>query len=265
VAQVFDGTEVTQNLTYDPFGEVQSGANENDLIYGYNAEEYNPVTDLQYLRARYYAPETGSFITEDSVLGSPSNLNSQNRYAYAENDPVNNFDPSGHSISNGKYEQAMESAGGINEIYNWSVDKTLQNSNQQFFDDALRNLSLVNDSKVTDFMGNVTSKAKAIGAVYGCTVGEVTNQAIKVFNEDVKEQQKTVNQRIQEEIVRQENDIYSFNLANQRYYSSMGMAASTIPWFDLDSWNQIHNEVVRDIKNGIFRVWRLINILVLVL
>ena len=74
VAQVFDGAEVVQNLTYDPYGEIVSGANGNDIIFGYNAEEYNPVTGLQYLRARYYAPEMGGFISEDSVRGNLSDI-----------------------------------------------------------------------------------------------------------------------------------------------------------------------------------------------
>ena len=54
--------------------------------------------------------------------------NSQNRYSFAEADPVNNQDPSGHAIGNSAYERQMERAGGINEIYNFYVGTTLKNS-----------------------------------------------------------------------------------------------------------------------------------------
>ena len=64
--------------------------------YGYNGENYNERSGLQYLRARYYEPETGTFLTRDSYLGNIMNPLSQNRYSYAENNPIMNVDPSGH-------------------------------------------------------------------------------------------------------------------------------------------------------------------------
>jgi RHS repeat-associated protein len=48
-------------------------------------------TGLMYYRARYYAPQWGRFISEDSG-GSPYDAN---QYAYAGNNPVNGADPSG--------------------------------------------------------------------------------------------------------------------------------------------------------------------------
>jgi len=52
-----------------------------------------------YLRARYYDPAAGSFISRDSYGGSASQPLSQNRFAYAEANPVNKTDPSGHCTS----------------------------------------------------------------------------------------------------------------------------------------------------------------------
>ena len=51
---------------------------------------------LQYLRARYYEPETGRFMTNDSYLGNVMNPLTLNRYDYTSNNPVMNYDPSGH-------------------------------------------------------------------------------------------------------------------------------------------------------------------------
>ncbi|MSR94142.1 DUF4474 domain-containing protein [Clostridiaceae bacterium 68-1-5] len=64
----------------------------------YNAEYTDIVTGNQYLRAMYYNPQTGSFLTEDSYLGDLMEPLSRNLYTYTENNPVNFDDPSGHGI-----------------------------------------------------------------------------------------------------------------------------------------------------------------------
>jgi len=56
------------------------------------------TTKNQCLRARYYDPQTGSFLSEDSYAGDQMEPLSQNRYTYAENNPVNQEDPSGRGI-----------------------------------------------------------------------------------------------------------------------------------------------------------------------
>jgi hypothetical protein len=47
--------------------------------------------DLYYMRARWYEPRTGRFLSEDPV-GLEGGINP---YAYAGNDPVNLSDPTG--------------------------------------------------------------------------------------------------------------------------------------------------------------------------
>ncbi|RLC09776.1 MAG: hypothetical protein DRI57_21495 [Deltaproteobacteria bacterium] len=51
---------------------------------------------LYNLRARQYDPGTGRFLTPDSWQGDMSRPATLNRYAYAEANPVNRTDPSGH-------------------------------------------------------------------------------------------------------------------------------------------------------------------------
>ncbi len=53
--------------------------------------EYDQESKLYYMRARYYDPELGRFISEDPI-GIAGGLN---LYKYAGNDPVNGRDPSG--------------------------------------------------------------------------------------------------------------------------------------------------------------------------
>ena len=103
---------VAESYSYDPFGEMtaegkegtsktpleaqnNNGLSENDVLWGYNGEEYIEEVGLQYLRQRHYSPETGTFTSQDTNEGDLTNPLSQNRYIYAENDPVNGNDPGG--------------------------------------------------------------------------------------------------------------------------------------------------------------------------
>ncbi len=60
--------------------------------YQYSSEYTDTESGLQYLNARYYNPQIPRFISRDSYP-------LLSRYGYADGDPVNNVDPSGHSIS----------------------------------------------------------------------------------------------------------------------------------------------------------------------
>jgi RHS repeat-associated protein len=94
--QVTATGSVTFAAFYSPYGEpsVTLGASAS-VFFGYNAEEQNPVTGLQYLRARYYQPTTASFAQQDTYLGDVSNPATLNRFSYCVADPVNYRDPSG--------------------------------------------------------------------------------------------------------------------------------------------------------------------------
>jgi RHS repeat-associated protein len=58
----------------------------------YRGEQYDPDLSLYYLRARYYNPLTGRFLSVDSQAGE-----GQRRYEYAGADPVNGMDPTGNN------------------------------------------------------------------------------------------------------------------------------------------------------------------------
>ena len=92
-----ENANLTNSYQYDPYGNLTSGTADGVNYYGYNGESTNVKTGLQYLRARYYNAETGTFTTEDSDLGTTENPLTRNRYAYTSNNPVNYDDPTGHS------------------------------------------------------------------------------------------------------------------------------------------------------------------------
>ena len=89
---------LTNSYQYDPYGNLTSGTADGVNYYGYNGESTNVKTGLQYLRARYYDAENGTFTTEDSDLGTTENPLTRNRYDYTTNNPLNYSDPTGHSL-----------------------------------------------------------------------------------------------------------------------------------------------------------------------
>lgn len=89
---------LTNSYQYDSYGNLTSGTVDGVNYYGYNGESTNVKTGLQYLRARYYNAENGTFTTEDSDLGTTENPLTRNRYDYTTNNPLNYSDPTGHSL-----------------------------------------------------------------------------------------------------------------------------------------------------------------------
>lgn len=86
---------ILNSYKYDAFGDLRS-ANEtvsNNIRF---TGEFQDANDLIYLRARYYDPGDGRFLSQDSFLGDYNDPGTLNRYAYADNNPVLYVDPSGH-------------------------------------------------------------------------------------------------------------------------------------------------------------------------
>ena len=54
-----------------------------------------------YVRARYYMPETGRFLTKDMLTGKVGDPQTLNRYVYALNNPIRLIDISGFSAREG--------------------------------------------------------------------------------------------------------------------------------------------------------------------
>jgi RHS repeat-associated protein len=80
--------------SYDAFGArtTEAGAAGS---YGFDGERHDPVTGLVYLRARWYQPSTGRFLTPDAFGAAGRDPRSLHRYVFAYNAPLDHTDPSG--------------------------------------------------------------------------------------------------------------------------------------------------------------------------
>ena len=96
VRQVTDASgEITLARIYEPFGEVMNAAGSGASVYGFTGE-WTDITGLVNLRARYYAPWQGRFVSKDVWEGDYYRPASYNVWLYAYSNPVNMSDPSGN-------------------------------------------------------------------------------------------------------------------------------------------------------------------------
>jgi len=70
-----------------------------DNLFGYTGLGYDKFSGLIYARARYYQPELGRFISEDTYKGDIWNTQSQNLFTYVRNNPLKWIDPSGYNAA----------------------------------------------------------------------------------------------------------------------------------------------------------------------
>ena len=84
------------NSSEDEFGSQIFNQGTTQNVYRYTGQQSDADSGLQYLRARYYEPSTGRFITKDPKNGDPKDPASLNLYVYCQNNPINYSDPSGY-------------------------------------------------------------------------------------------------------------------------------------------------------------------------
>ena len=100
VVQLLDESgNVTKTYEYDSFGNEVKPEKKDENPYRYCGEYYDKETEEVYLRARYYEPGVGRFITRDTYTGESDEPLSLHLYTYCENDGVNYVDCDGNARS----------------------------------------------------------------------------------------------------------------------------------------------------------------------
>jgi RHS repeat-associated protein len=95
--------QVTLTKSYTPYGEALSSVGSGTSMYAFTGEQQD-ASGLTYLRARYYASDTGRFLTRDTWEGDAKRPLSYNKWNYVEGNPTNYTDPSGYWALGNKLE-----------------------------------------------------------------------------------------------------------------------------------------------------------------
>lgn len=83
------GLDATYN--YDSYGHQTMSSGTLAVAFHFTGRDFDPETNLQYNRARYYDPQIARFVSSDPIrFGGGMNF-----YSYASNNPSDFIDPSG--------------------------------------------------------------------------------------------------------------------------------------------------------------------------
>ena len=91
-----DSGKVIKTYEYDSFGNEVNPDKKDENPFRYCGEYYDKETETIYLRARYYQPHLGRFLTRDTYTGEEDDPLTLHLYTYCGNDGVNRVDPSGN-------------------------------------------------------------------------------------------------------------------------------------------------------------------------
>lgn len=88
----------TDSYAYSAYGALLARTGGSTNAYQFAGEQQDAESGLYYLRARYYEPKVGRFLSRDPIAGDERRPLSLHKYLYAYGNPVNLTDPSGLSV-----------------------------------------------------------------------------------------------------------------------------------------------------------------------
>jgi RHS repeat-associated protein len=99
---------VTDTFDYDAYGNLLGRTGTTPNSYLYRGQQFDADLGVYYLRARYYSPQRGRFLTRDTFDGNPAEPRSLHKYLYAQADPINQLDASGFASTTLDLHQPVE-------------------------------------------------------------------------------------------------------------------------------------------------------------
>jgi RHS repeat-associated protein len=109
------GGHLVDTYQYDPYGKTVTSTGSVANPWQYASAYLDSATGLYKMGLRYYDPATGRFTQQDPKVDW-TNANGWNRYLYAQDDPINNTDPTGAVCVTDVAKGALEAAVGVATI-----------------------------------------------------------------------------------------------------------------------------------------------------
>jgi len=169
---------VTGRYIYDVFGGERSYSGADQTDYTFAGEQMDKTSGLQYLRARYFDPEEGRFISVDPIPGSNTLTQTLHHYVYVENNPTNLIDPTGTSSQDNynKGETLGTNTSNLNDEPYWQLPG---------YYTAVKNVSDISQMKVNG--ESFVNIPKSMISLYGKTSGfwkffNIANKTIKYID-----------------------------------------------------------------------------------
>lgn len=243
-----EGT-VIREYSYDAFGNEINPDKKDDNPFRYAGEYYDKETASIYLRARYYTPATGRFMTRDTYTGEADDPLSLHLYAYCDNDGVNQVDPSGHwGRTNRKYVHQDITK----EAFNKYLGESKYSSDYYLRTLGMKNYDIMMDGSILPDLLN--SKDKKI---FGSSGSE--RKRLKKIEKDIDKMEKSSNDKKKKnELKRLKKKARSKYY--KKYYEKYKEKKWTILEVDISKDNMLHgkstvklkklkNKAVNQIKN----------------
>jgi RHS repeat-associated protein len=89
---------IIETYDLDEFGSQIFNQGTTQNVYRYTGQQSDADSGLLYLRARYYEPTTGRFISQDTKMPDKKEPITFNLYVYCRNNPIRYTDPSGLDV-----------------------------------------------------------------------------------------------------------------------------------------------------------------------
>ena len=212
---------ILNHYEYDAWGNPTVCEETVENRFRFNGQQYDPVAQQYYLRARFYNPVIARFTQEDTYRGDGLNL-----YAYCKNNPVYYVDPSGHFC-----EKAAERICGL-------IDEgRIKGENREKLKSYLQ--ERIDAGSITSWEQKVADKL-GVGANSGGQGGSNTSVKGAINNGQPRENHQVVSDRSSLEATKQPPNS-SADLLNpdgsvkqRRYYDSNGRAEMDIDYNHTD-------------------------------
>jgi RHS repeat-associated protein len=95
-------------MRYLPYGQARHAWGSMPTRRHFTGQREEASLGLYDYGARFYSPSLGRFISADIIVPGAGNLQTFNRYAYAENNPLRFIDPSGFDPLDAAWEREFD-------------------------------------------------------------------------------------------------------------------------------------------------------------